>query len=185
MRERTLRVANRMLARIVPETEREPLLGDLTEEYALRARSSSSSAALKWYLRQFCASALPLLWTRLNRTAWISTTAVGLLAYIAVGVVELIVNALISSESAHAAYHPIGMLMTFPLVVLIVYFAARWRRNAGIVLATLMLVSVTAMTLWTAESAPLWYRIAYFFVGPAAALIGSVLRWARPTREAR
>ena len=77
----------------MPEAEREPLLGDLTEEYELRASSSSRSAALKWYLRQFCASALALLWARLGRTAWISTMGVALLAYIAVGVVEVMVNA--------------------------------------------------------------------------------------------
>ena len=90
-----------------------------------------------------------------------------------------------SSGSASGAYHPLGMLMTFPMVVLIVYFACRLRRNTGIVLASFMLVSVTAMTLWTAESVPLWYRIAYFFVGPTAALIGSVLHRLRPAREAR
>jgi hypothetical protein len=185
MGDRTLRVANWVLSRIVPETEREALVGDLAEEYELRASASSSTAALKWYLRQFCASAPPLLWARLTRSAWLSTTGVALLAYIAVGVVELIVNGLTSSASAGAAYNPLGMLITFPMVVLIVYFAARLRRNAGMVLATLMLVSVTAMTLWSAESVPLWYRVAYFLVGPAAALIGSVLHWYRPAREAR
>ncbi len=92
MRSRTLLLANWMLARIVPEAEREPLLGDLMEEYELRASASSSSAARKWYLRQFCASAPVLLWGRLSGSAWISTTGVALLAYIAVGVVELIVN---------------------------------------------------------------------------------------------
>lgn len=180
MRHRTFHVASWILARIVPATEREPLLGDLTEEYELRASASSPSAALKWYLRQFCASALPLLWVRLERSAWISTTGVALLAYIAVGVVELIVNRL----TANGAANPLGMLITFPMVVIIVYFAARLRRNAGIVLGTLMLVSVTAMTLWAEEALPLWYRIAYFFAGPSAALLGSLLRW-YPIREAR
>lgn len=185
MRSRTLLLANWMLARIVPEAEREPLLGDLMEEYELRASASSSSAARKWYLRQFCASAPVLLWGRLSGSAWISTTGVALLAYIAVGVVELIVNWLTASGSANATYNPLGMLVTFPVVVLIVYFAARWRRNAGIVLATLMLLNVTAMTLWTTERVPLWYRIAYFFVGPAAALLGSALNRLRITPGAR
>ncbi|HXR93301.1 MAG TPA: hypothetical protein VN750_23795 [Steroidobacteraceae bacterium] len=185
MRDRILRVANWLLARIVPEPEREPLLGDLTEELELRSRASSASAALKWYLRQFCASVPPLLWVRLTRIAWVSTTAVALLAYIAVGVVELAVNWLTSSASASAPYNPLGMLITFPMVVLIVHFATRLRRNAGIVVGTFMLVGVTAMTLWGTESVPLWYRIAYFFAGPAAAFIGSVLRWSRPGREAR
>jgi hypothetical protein len=185
MRDRTLQVLNWILSRIVPVTEREPLLGDLTEEYELRASEGSPSTARQWYLRQVCASVASLLWVRLTSIVWISTTAVALLAYIAVGVVELIVNEVTSSVSANAAYNPLGMLITFPMVVLIVYFAARLRRNAGLVLATLMLVSVTAMTLWGAESVPLWYRIAYFFAGPSATLVGSVLRRFRPTGEAR
>jgi hypothetical protein len=40
----------------------------------------------------------------------------------------------------------------------------------------MMLLAVTAMTVWGSESVPLWYRVAYFFVGPAAAFIGGALR---------
>jgi hypothetical protein len=43
-----------------------------------------------------------------------------------------------------------------------------------------MLLAVTVMTASTTESTPTWYRIAYFFVGPAAAFIGSALRSLRP-----
>jgi len=178
MRHQLPHVALWILSRLVSEGEREPLVGDLAEEYALRASAVSSSAALKWCLRQVWASVPAVLWARLTRVPWISTIGVALLAYIAVGVVELTVN-------RATAYNPLGMLITFPMVVLIVYFAARLRRNAGLVLATLMLVSVTAMTLWGAESVPLWYRIAYFFAGPSATLVGSVLRRFRPTGEAR
>jgi hypothetical protein len=174
-----------ILSRLVPEGEREPLVGDLTEEYALRANAASSSAALKWYLQQVCASAIPLLWARLTRAAWISTVGVALLAYIAVGVVELIVNWAISRSvaSGTAAYSPLGMIITFPMVVLIGYFAAGFRRRATIVLGAMMLLAVTVMMLSTTESMPLWYRVAYFIVGPAATLIGTALRSLRPSRS--
>jgi hypothetical protein len=185
MRHRALHVAMWILLRLVPEGEREPLVGDLTEEYALRANATSSSAAFKWYLQQVCSSAPPLVWARLTRAAWISTVGVALLAYIAVGVVEFIVNWAISSSPATGtdAYRPLGMIITFPMAVLIAYFAARFRRGAPIVLGAMMLLAVTVMTLSTTESMPLWYRIAYFFVGPAAAFIGSALRPLRPARS--
>jgi hypothetical protein len=178
-------VATWALSRLVPEGEREPLVGDLTEEYALRANAASSSAAFKWYLHQVCASAPRLLWARLTRAVWISTVGVALLAYIAVGVVELIVNRVISSSSASgtAAYSPLGMVISFPMVVFIGYFAARFRPRAAIVLGAMMLLAVTVMMLSTTEDMPLWYRIAYFFVGPAAAFIGTVLRSLRPSRS--
>jgi hypothetical protein len=178
MHHRGLHVATWLLSQVVPEGERESLVGDLIEEYALRANAASSSAALKWYLRQVCTSAPPLLWARLRRASWISTLGVALLAYFAVGVVEFIVNwgLSISPGIGTVAYRPLGLFITCPFVVLIGYFAARVRRRAAIALGAMMLLVVTAMTLGTSESLPPWYRIAFFIVGPAAAFFGSALR---------
>jgi hypothetical protein len=47
------------------------------------------------------------------------------------------------------------------------------------VLGVMMLLVVTAMTLWSTEAMPLWFRIAYFFVGPSAAFTGGALRSVR------
>ncbi|HEY4342528.1 MAG TPA: hypothetical protein VGM97_21505 [Steroidobacteraceae bacterium] len=159
-------------------------MGDLDEEYALRATTASSSAAFKWYLRQVCTSAPPLLWIRLTRNAWPATLGIALLAYLAVGVAEFMVNQALAGLSGTdgAAYNPLGMVITFPVVVLIGYFAARRRRRAPLVLGAMMLINVTAMTLLSTEIMPLGYRVAYFLVGPAAALIGSTLSTPRPAR---
>lgn len=184
MHDRILHLAIWLLARFVPAVEREALMGDLTEEYALRATASSSSGALKWCLQQAFASAPPLLWSTFTRSAWISTAGVALLAYIAVGAVELAVNLVfaMSSARAGAAYNPFGMLVTFPLVVLIGCGAAGLRRRAPIVLGAMMLVAVTLMTVSSNEAVPAWYRAAYFIVGPTAALIGSVWHSRRRSR---
>jgi hypothetical protein len=183
MRHGALQVATWAFSWLAPRGQREALLGDLAEEYALRANAASAAAARSWYLRQLCTSAPPLLWSRVARAAWLATLGVALSAYLAVGVVELLVNRAIATTSATGAvaYNPLGMFITFPLVVLIGYFAARLRRRAVLVLAALMLISVTAMTLWATESAPTWYRIAYFLVGPAATFIGGALRARRLT----
>jgi hypothetical protein len=182
MRYRAVHAATWILSRIVSNSEREPLMGDLEEEYALRVNAAGSSAAFKWYLQQICASAPPLLYARLTQAAWIATAGVALLAYIAVGLVELIVNWAISSSST-ASYNPLGMGITFPMVVVIGYFAARFRPRAAIVLGAMMLLAVTVMTATATESVPQWYRIAYFFVGPAAVFIGSALRSRRQPRS--
>lgn len=181
MRHRAVHVATWILSRLVSKREREPLLGDLAEEYALRAHAASESAAFKWYLQQISASAPALLYAKLTRAPWIATAGVALLAYIAVGLVELIVNRVICSSAA--AYNPLGLVITFPMVVLIGYFAARFRRSAAILLGAMMLLAVTVMTASTTESTPQWYRIAYFFVGPTATFIGSALRSLRQQRS--
>ena len=182
MRSRVLDMATWILLWLVPKHEREPLVGDLTEEYVLRTNAASSSAALKWYLQQVCASVLPLLWAKFARTAWISTVGVALLAYVAVGVVEFIVNSAISSwfATGTVAYDALGLLISSPMVVLIGYFAAGFRRAAGNVLGAMMMLVITVLMWWTTESMPAWLRIAYFVVGPVAACIGSALRRLRP-----
>jgi hypothetical protein len=185
MRQRSFEVLLWIVSRLVPEREREALVGDLVEEFGLRANASSVSAALKWCVQQVFASAPPLLLANLRRTAWPSTIGVAMLAYIAVGIVEFGVNWAMSLASGQGSevYNPVGMLITFPMVVTIGYFAARLRPGAPVVLATLMLAAVTVMTLSANESVPVWYRIAYFIVGPAAVGMGSAARARRSPRE--
>ncbi len=177
-----LNVATWIFSWLVPKDVREPLMGDLAEEYSLRVKAVSSSAAFKWYLQQIFASIPPLLWTRLTRATWLSTFGVALLAYFIVGLVQVILRWVISSSSA-TVYNPLDLIIVFPMVVLIGYFAERFRRRAAIVLGVMMLIAITAMTVGASENSPLWYRVAWFFVGPAAALIGSVLPSLRRTRS--
>ncbi|HTC43627.1 MAG TPA: hypothetical protein VK696_01125 [Steroidobacteraceae bacterium] len=178
MRHLILHIATWLLSRLANAGDRESLAGDLTEEHAALANSTSPSAAFKWQLRQVCASIAPLVWSRLTRTAWISTLGVALAAYIAVGVVEFTANwAIVRSLAAGTGtYTPLELIITVPAVALIAYFAARLRRGAAGVLGVMMLPVVTAMMLSGAEHMALWYRIVYFVVGPAAAFAGGALR---------
>ncbi len=177
-----LNLATWIFSWLVPKDVREPLMGDLAEEYALRVKAVSPSAAFTWYLRQICASIPPLLWARITRATWLSTLGVALVAYFTVGVVQVIIRWAISSSSA-TAYNPLDLIIIFPMVVLIGYFAERFRRRAAIVLGVMMLIAITAMTIGASENSPLWYRVAWFFVGPAAAFMGSVLPSLRRTRS--
>ncbi len=181
MRHRALHLATWILTRLVAAEQREPLIGDLAEEYLLRANQVSASVALRWYVRQIWVSAPSLIWARLRPTA--RMVSVAFLAYVAVGIAELSVNRMISGPTV--TYDPVALLIMFPTVVLIGYVAERYRRGAAIALGAMLLLVVTAMTAWSAESPPTWYRIAYFFVGPAAAVIGGVLRSLRSAPVAR
>jgi len=172
MRQRILIMAASMISRLAPHAESEALVGDLLEEYALRAAADSHSVALRWYLRQILMSGLNLLWTRITQTAWISTFAVALLAYTSVGVAEFAIRRSLPNSPVTT------MIATFPAVVGIAYLAGGLRRRAPVVLATLMLLAVTLMTLTANENLSLGYQIAYFLVGPSAVLLGGGLRLA-------
>ena len=169
-----LALATWVLSRLVPEDDRGPLIGDLEEEYALRVRADSSHAARAWYLRQLCSSIPPVIRIRLSREAWFATLGVALAAYFAVGLGQLAVAWAIPSSS-EPTYNPLRLIVTFPLIVVIGYFAEQSRRGSATVLATLMLFAITAITLLVAVSAPGWYLAAYFFVGPVGAIVGGAL----------
>ena len=169
-----LNMATWLLSRLASEDEREPMIGDLEEEYALRVRTDSSCAPLVWYLRQICSSIPPVIGVRFSRAAWLATFGVALVAYFAVGLGQLVIYWAIPGSSA-PTYDPLGVILTFPLVVLIGYFAEQSRRRAAIVLAAIMLFAITAVTLLIAENAPFWYHAAYFVVGPVGAWVGGAL----------
>jgi len=165
-----VRVMTWIFSWLVPKDVREALIGDLMEGYARRAKVHSSSAAFRWYLWQIFASMPSLLWTRLTRAVWLSTLAVAVLGYFAVGVAQIGVRWAVLPVNSR-----LDVIAIFPVVVVIGYLAERLRRRSALVLGAMMLVAITAMTLWATETAPLWYRAAWFFVGPVAAFIGGRL----------
>ena len=178
-----LLAATWFFSRLVPKVDREHLIGDLAEEYARRARTGSSSVAARWYLRQICASTVPVMRIRLGRAEWLATLGVALLGYLAVAAVQLMIYWALPTAYG-PTYDPLGLVVLFPVIVLIGYFAERSRRRAAMVLAAMMLLAITALTVLTTENAPLWYRVAYFVVGPVAALVGSALNYV-PNRLSR
>jgi small-conductance mechanosensitive channel len=145
-------------------------VGDLLEEYELRAASGSTFAAFRWILKQSCVSTLYLLWIQIRHLAWPSTIAVAFCAYFLVTIVEVVIKREITNALTPA------MALTFLAVVLISYLASRLRAAAPIVLGVLMLVAVTILTSTVAANLPLSYRAGYFIVGPVAAFIGGAFR---------
>jgi hypothetical protein len=172
-----LKVATRIFSRLVSERDREPLIGDLEEEYALRTRIDPSSAPLVWCLRQICSSIPPVVAARLVGEAWLATLGVALVAYFAVGLGQVLIYLAIPASSA-PTYDPLGVIVTFPMVVVIGYFAEKARRRAAVVLGAMMLLAITVVTALTTENAPAWYLAAYFFVGPLGAVVGGAIHWA-------
>lgn len=81
-------LATWLLAQAVPERNREILLGDLHEEYALRAQFAPTSTATLWYWGQACRSIPPLVWSSARNGRWLFTLAVAIGAYLFVGIFE-------------------------------------------------------------------------------------------------
>lgn len=184
MRNRALSVVLWLFSLLVGRDDREPMIGDLLEEYAARSRKVGNNRAFIWILRQACISAPIWIRARLARAAWPATLGIAMLAWLAIAVVETLVNrATAAWLSADEAYNPAAMFITMPLVMGIAFIATRVRRQAAAALALLMLLAVTLMTLTAHEVMPLWFRIAYFVVGPVATWMGARLQarfWPQP-----
>lgn len=171
-----LRAMTWLFSRLVPKDVREPMIGDLAEEYAARAKATSSFAALGWCLREICASVPSMLWIRLTRSAWISTLAVALLAFIATGVVDVVVTRAIPNWTADGTFapSPLGVVVKLLVVGLIGFLAERLRRRAALVLGVILFLVIAAMILLSPEmdSSPPWFKASWFFLGPAAVVGG-------------
>ncbi len=172
------RIACWLLGRLVPERDRDAVMGDLAEEYALRARSASL-----WYLGQVYRSIPSMVWRSVRGGQWLITLSVAMGAYIAAGAVEFAANLAISrwvapGASVHAV---LGLIAGLATMAVGGYLAAWIRRGAATALAGIVMISVAVLMVTRSETVPLWYQLAFLIAGPLASLAGGRLfRLRRP-----
>jgi hypothetical protein len=180
------RVATWLLGRAVPESNRDAVLGDLAEEYALRARSRDGATVSRWYWGQVCRSIPSVMWDAIRSGRWLSTFGVALGAYIFAGIVEFGATTAISRVLApnSSVFTVISLIVGLATMTLGGYLAARIRPAAVTALAGIVMIVVAVLMVTVSGSAPLWYGLAFLIVGPLAALAGGALGRGRRTRGA-
>ena len=156
---------------IVPTRTLEYLLGDLSEEYALRARSGSSRAATRWYCAQIGKSLPPLINGAFTQAGWLRTLAVALVVFFGVIVVDAVARmplmGLALDRDAYLVIRAAVGMMTFALGG---YVAAWIRRPAALVLAVTLFGTILFMLLTATRVDPLWFASAFLIGGPLAAI---------------
>jgi len=174
---RSLRWANRILLCVLPQRDADVVVGDLAEEYGLRAKSGSASCASRWYWGQVSRSIPPLLWAPVQRGGVFATVGASVGALMVQATVELASKSAISSllvVDARAAAI-LTAVVAIPTLVLVSYLAARIRPGAAIVLTALVTVAVVIQLMVNGYGMPLWKQLAALLIGPSAAFTGSVL----------
>lgn len=73
---------------LLPRELGELVVGDLNEEFALRARSQAGAGATAWFAMQAAASVPRLLVLSVRRLSWLRSFGVAVAAYLALGLVE-------------------------------------------------------------------------------------------------
>ena len=171
------RVGNWLIGRVVNERNREAVLGDLAEEYVLRARSTDASTVSLWYWGQVCRSLPPLLWAAFKGGRWLPTLIVAMGAYIVAGLFEFAATAALAKLMAPDGRIFTLLVLTVGLMSMMMsgYLAAWVRPGAATVLAGIVLLVVAILMVRFGDSVPWWYQLAFLTMGPLAAFGGGSL----------
>lgn len=165
-----------MLYYLLPPRDRDAVLGDLFEEYALRS-SASTAAATRWYWGQVCRSIPAVLVARIRRDSWPLTVLVALAVYVLVGILNragaIFVARLLGPHVA--TYAASGVIVGLTAIAAGGYVAAFIRRGASGVLGALVVIVAVVLMASPTDAAPLWYQLAFLLLGPLAAHAGGLL----------
>lgn len=174
-------LATWLLESLLPKTDRDAVLGDLIEEYAIRARSASPATVARWYWGQVSRSIPQVMWFAIRRGGLPSTLSVALAAYVAIGPVESAALAAIARLLGGRPHTLVGVMVGLATIAVVGYVATWVRPGAAQALAAIVLIAVVLLMATMSGSAPLWYGLTFLIVGPVAALAGGTLCLARRT----
>jgi hypothetical protein len=166
------------IAQLVPLPTLDAALGDLAEEYALRAQGTSALRASRWYWGQVARSMPQMMWSDIRRDGVLTTFAVAFGAWVVASVVESLADialiALFGSDEVVSALP--GALVGLGALALGGYLAALLRPAAPKVLAALIALVVALFMVAGVGSAPLWYGVAFLVFGPLMSIAGGAWR---------
>lgn len=162
-----------MLSLIVSPDVCDAVVGDLCEEFSLRALASPTDAA-RWYWRQALRSLPQLCATRARDTRWLSTVAVATAAYPVVGVFNA-VGMFLSARwlGAWAANQALTAAVGLVAIGAGAHVASRIRPSAGHVLGGLVMCAALSFLLFRVDRSPVWYQVTFLLLGPLSAHLGT------------
>jgi hypothetical protein len=164
---------------VIPVPHREAMLGDLIEEYSVRAESTSPLAASRWFWSQACRSVPSMvgssLRNQLRSRDWLISMSIAMAVYIVMGTLKLAADLAISKL---VAPQPTTEVLLAPVVFLTATsiggcIAARIRPGATIFLALMAMITVAvsiALKVCTIP-VPWWYQFGFLTLGPLSVLL--------------
>ena len=164
---------------VLPGRYPEAMLGDLIEEYALRAESTSPLTASRWFYSQACRSVPSMVWSALRSRDWHISMSVAMGVYIIMGMLKFAADWTISKlvapeQTTYVVLAPFVFLTTSAIGGCV---AARIRRGATMFLALIVVITVAVLMELKvcAIPAPWWYQFGFLTLGPLAVIITPTL----------
>ena len=172
-------IACRLFEFVLPVPNRDAMLGDLVEEYALRAQATSSFAAARWFWSQTCRSVLSKAWYSLRNVDCLTNICIAMGVYVAIAIlqvgVDLVISKLVApSPTTSVAIAPLVFLTTTAIGGCL---AARIRRGTTLFLALAVMISVAVLIDIRICTIPVpwWYPFGFLTLGPLAVLFAPAL----------
>jgi hypothetical protein len=168
-----------LLESVVPAPYREAVLGDLIEEYNLRAQSASPLAASRWFWSQACRSIPSMVRSSLRSRDWLISMSIAIGVYIVMELLEFAANLAISKW---VVPQPTTYVLLAPVVFLTASaiggcLAARIRRGATKFLALIVMITVAVLIGLKVCTIPVpwWYEFGFLTLGPLTVMITPTL----------
>jgi hypothetical protein len=172
-------VACWFLDSVVPVPYREALLGDLIEEYTLRAESTSALAASRWFWSQAGRSVAAVVWSALRSGNWLISMSIAMGVYIAMGMLKFAADVMISKLLApeQATYVVVAPVVFLTTTAIGGWVASRIRRGATIFLALIVMMTVAVLIdlKVCTIAVPWWYQFGFLTLGPLAVLMAPAI----------
>ena len=171
--------ACRFFQTVLPVPYQGALLGDLIEEYALRAESTSPSAATRWFWGQACRSIPFIVGSSLRTGDWLISASAAMGVFVVMGMLKFAADFMITKLVApeQTAY-----IVLAPIVFLAItssggYAAARIRCGTAGFLAFIVMITVAVLIAVKACTVPVpwWYQLGFLTLGPLSVLLTPVL----------
>jgi len=155
------------------------MLGDLIEEYNLRAESASRLVAARWLWSQTCRSVPSMVWSSLRSGNYFISMSIAMGVYIFMGTLKFAADLMISKlvspdQTAQVILAPIVFLTATAIGGCV---AARIRRGATIFLALMVTITVAILIDLKVCSIPVpwWYQFGFLTLGPLAVIVTPAL----------
>jgi hypothetical protein len=176
-----------LLECVLPGRECDYVMGDLIEEYALRARRSAAMPVRYWYTLQVCRSVVPLLWMSTTRAGWLGTLGIAGAAWMTASIVEALGVMLLQLVLAPDSF-VLALGSTAIGLATIAgggYLAGRISQPSPMVMAAIVLLVVVVLMATASDTAPLWYALVFLVGGPVAAIGGGIVASGAVRRSVR
>jgi hypothetical protein len=164
---------------VLPGRYPEAMLGDLIEEYTLRAKSTSPLTASRWFWSQACRSFPSMVWSSLRSRDWLISMSVAMGVYIIMGMLKFAADWTISKlvapdQTTYVVLAPVVFLTTSAIGGCV---AANIRRGATIFLALIVVITVAVLMELKVCTIPVpwWYQFGFLILGPLAVIITPTL----------